>query len=68
MKLWINTKFKGYYPVGVAALIIAETVEEATILLSKALAERGLPPALTEQFEEVPLRSGEVRILCDGNY
>jgi hypothetical protein len=68
MKLWINTKFKGFYPVGSAALVIAETVEDAAVLLSKALAARGLGMALAEQFEEVPLRNGEIHILCDGNY
>lgn len=68
MKLWTNNKFEGFYPVGSAAVVIAETVEDATDYLSFFLNEIGLENAEIEDMKEMPLVNGQVRILCDGNY
>lgn len=48
--------------------MIAETREEAGFLLSEDLDRRGLPFCNPDQFEEIPLESGVVRVLRDGEY
>ena len=42
MKVYYSNDFSGMYAVGTAAVVRADNVEEATLLLSKALEERGL--------------------------
>ena len=68
MKIWINNKFEGHYPVGTAAVVIAKDKSMAKDYLDLFLAKCGLPECEEEQFEEMPHNEGEVRILCDGNY
>ena len=68
MKIWTNKKFTGFYPVGTAAVVVARDAESATEYLNLFLAEAGLGETTPEDFEEMPHKEGEVRILCDGNY
>ena len=65
MKIWSHNKFKGHWPV--AAVVIAETREEAGFLLNEQLDQMGLPFCNPDLFEEIPMKSGVVRILR-GNY
>lgn len=44
MKFWIFEGFKGHYPVGTSAVVVAKSAEEACALLDVKLKERGLPP------------------------
>ena len=68
MKVWTHNKFKGHWPVGSAAVVIADTREEAGFILNEQLDRMGLPFCDPDQFEEVPLENGVVRILWDGDY
>ena len=68
MKLWANNKFKGFYPVGTAAVVVANNATDAADFLSMFLEEKGLDPAKVEDMEEMPFVDGQVSILCDGNY
>ena len=68
MKIWTNNKFKGYWPVGTAAVVIADSPEQAADYLNVFLAEKNLPDCKPDQFEEMPFIDGEVRILNDGEY
>lgn len=68
MKLWINTNFEGHYPVGVGAVVVADSADDAADYLSMFLNERGLPNAKADQFREMPFVGGQVEILADGNY
>lgn len=68
MKLWTNNKFTGHYPVGTAAVVVADTAQEAADFLNLFLAEAGIEQCEAEQFEEMPFADGQVRILNDGNY
>jgi len=68
MKIWVNNKFEGHWPVGTAAVVIAETEKDAAEYLSLFLRESGLPDAEPEDMELMPFEDGEVRILADGNY
>ena len=68
MKIWTNTKFEGYWSVGTAAVVVADSAENASEYMNTFLAERGLKNSTPEQFIEMPIKDGEVSILADGNY
>ena len=67
-RIWTNNKFEGYWPVGTAAVVIADTAEKAAGYLNFLLCERGLGKAKAEDMIEMEFEDGRVRILCDGNY
>lgn len=65
----MHKKFRGHYGVGVAAVVVAETVRDAKTYLESGLEEHGLPQEIdARDFIELELRDGEYRILNDGNY
>ena len=69
MKVWINDSFTGHYPVGTAAVVVAETAEQAAELLNKAMAKRGLHEPTSAGFmRKVDTRTAAAVILCDGDY
>ncbi len=69
MKVWTNNKFHGRYPVGTAAVVVADTAGQAAELLAAELKQTGLLVTVTEdQFEQLPTDRNSVRVLCDGNY
>jgi hypothetical protein len=71
MKVWTCNRFTGHYPVGCAAVVYAETQQEAVDILNASLKEQGLEgDAAIEDMELFPCHPQwvEVRILCDGQY
>lgn len=69
MKVFTNNKFEGYYPVGAAAVIVAEDKQDAAIQLSNALFDVGLPcDVAIENMIEINTEEKQAVILCDGNY
>lgn len=68
MPFYTNNKFKGFYPIGTAAVVIAESQQQAADVLTRALAELGLGPAEVEDMERLPVYYGSVRILNTGDY
>lgn len=69
MKVWTNTEFTGHYPVGTAAVVVADTREQAAGLLNAALEEANLVPTATaEQFTRVVTSRPHAVVLLDGNY
>lgn len=69
MKVWTNTEFDGFWPVGTAAVVVADTVEQAAELLNMALVKRGLAPtAAADVFELVSVESPAAIVLRDGDY
>ena len=68
MKIWTNNKFEGHYPVGTGAVVIAGDRADAKTYLDTFLAVMGLPPCDEDDFIEIELKNGLVRILCDGDY
>ena len=72
MKVWTNNKFTGVWPVGTAAVIVAETKHRAAEYLANAIKAAGLQPAiksqLIEDMREVKMDDGFVDILRDGEY
>ena len=68
MKVFTCTNFEGFYPVGTAAVVVAENVTEADMLLRNKLNSIGLQQDDELILEELSLNSSVVVILRDGNY
>jgi hypothetical protein len=70
MNVWMHNKFQGHWPVGTAAVVVANTREDAATYLDTALGERGLPNQKIDakDFIELRLLEGNWYILCDGDY
>ena len=66
MNYYTNTTFKGYYPVGTAAVVHARSRKEAAERLNAELVQIGLPGDVKP--EDMLLFRIGVRILCNGNY
>ena len=68
MKVFTCT-FKGFYPVGTAAVIVAKDEQDARILIDIELLNRGLGRLdLDRVFTELDTDEARAYILCDGNY
>ena len=64
------TSFKGFWPVGSAAIVDADCPGYAAYKLNEALKKHGLKGDVGEA-DMMPFPDGpeeRVRILCDGNY
>lgn len=69
MKVWTNTKFQGHWPVGTAAVVVADTAEQAAELLNNALICRGLGrTAIAADFEKLPTNRPIAVVLNNGDY
>lgn len=68
LRVWTCDDFRGLYPVGSAAVVVAKDEETARTKLREALEDHGLGEQgdlpLTEVLTDVP----GVIILVDGNY
>ena len=69
MKIFTNREFKGHYPVGAAAVVVAEDSRSAAEALSARLYRVGLAQTVrAADMIELETDHSLVRILCDGNY
>lgn len=70
MKVFTCTEFKGHYPVGVSAVVVAKDAEDAAILLSGYLCGIGLGVQRIEanQMVELNTQKMSVTVLNDGDY
>lgn len=68
LKVFTCTEFAGHYPVGTAAVIVAQDMAEARNILAKELASRGLELEEDEKVVELILDAPKAIILRDGNY
>ena len=69
MKIYTNTSFKGHYPVGTAAVVVAKDKKEAARLLSIELSKIGLVQGVaSEDMEKVTTTKPAVMVLNDGDY
>lgn len=68
LRVWVCVDFRGFYPVGSAAVVVAKDEAAARTKLREALEDHGLGDQdefkLTEVLVDVP---GAI-ILVDGNY
>lgn len=69
MKLWTCTEFTGHYPVGTAALVVANDEEQACRMLEDVLLANGLRQEIKpEMLKRVSMGATRAILLCDGNY
>lgn len=71
MNIYTCNTFKGYWPVGSAAVVVTSgDKSKAAQLLNKSLAEIGLTEPVTEADMQLVNQetNDQVIILCDGNY
>lgn len=70
MNVYTNTLFQGHWPVGVAAVVVAESPEEAALLLEIELQDRHLPMQTIDpaSFILVDTSKPAAIIVQDGNY
>lgn len=70
MKLWVCTDHRGFWPVGVASIVVAPTEERARVVLADALTKHGLATVPGDDFSlrEIDVTAENVVILADGDY
>lgn len=72
IKLFYSKDFKGHWPVGVAAIVVACDEEAARSLLEVKLKELGLTGRQSNgdpvALREVDLKTEQAIVLLDGNY
>lgn len=67
--VYVCNQFRGHYPVGTAAVVVAESQEHAAQLLNEQLVTQGLTASADENMMALVVQtSPQVVILCDGNY
>ena len=68
MNVYVCTDHDCHYPVGVATVVVAESLDAAADLLQEALKADGLDPAQPFTLERLDMSTPAVRILCNGDY
>ena len=68
MFIFTHNKFKGYYSVGTAAVVLSDSSIEAAEQLEKKLEELGFTQEIDPDDMEIMSRADSPKILCDGNY
>lgn len=71
MRVWTNTTFKGLWPVGTSAVVVAPSARVAAELLNAELLARSLPqdePVKAKDMKEVDTSTRQVIVLQFGNY
>jgi len=69
MKVYMNNTFSGYYPVGSAAVVVAENRQSAAALLSEILKRVDLSQEVApESMMEVDLNKTNAYLLAVGEY
>jgi len=67
-RLWISTNHGGFWPVGVASIVMANSEEEARKLMDRTLHEAGLLPEKGYTLLELNISMPFARVLCNGDY
>lgn len=69
MQIYTCTKFKGHWPVGVAAVVVAKTRSMACYLLEQELEKAGLKQSLSmDDMKPLSKAVQSAVILNDGDY
>lgn len=69
LKVFVSNDFKGFYPVGTSAVIVAESYEQARELLIAEMQAKGLKDSVhLFTLVEVDANNSHAIILQDGNY
>ncbi|MGO1160432.1 hypothetical protein ACTOV4_00570 [Brucella sp. C7-11G] len=68
MNVYVCTDHDSHWPVGVATVIVAKSLDAAADLLQEALKADGLNPAKPFTLEHLDTTIPTARILCNGEY
>lgn len=69
MRVYTANEFKGFFPVGTAAVVVAKDMTHAAELLNAELKRIGLPESVKPtDFSEVSKTHACAYVLQDGNY
>lgn len=69
MRVYRNNNFKGHWPVGTSAIVVATSADQAVVLLEQELAIHDLQQEINvEDMVEIPTHTAYVEILQDGEY
>lgn len=68
MKVWYNVSFKGVWPVGTAAIVVAKTAQDACRLLQYQLPAAQAKTVKPEDFVEIDTTKEYAIVLRDGDY
>lgn len=69
MKVFTNKQFEGNYPVGTAAVVVADSAKDGAEILNSNLSLIGLKESAKEEdMIEISTERESCRILCDGEY
>lgn len=69
MRVFVSTNFQGHWPVGTAAVVFADTIEDAAQHLSSECHTAGIPQEISiSQLQEIHPLAPTAYILNDGNY
>lgn len=69
MRVFYTNDYRGHWPVGTAALIVARNLDEAYVLMNNQLCAMGLGKDNSDfTIKELPTDSTHVVVLQDGNY
>ena len=69
MNVYTNITFTGHWPVGTAAVVVANTQEQAAFLLEEELEKIGLKQKIDpKEMERISTYRPKTIILQDGNY
>lgn len=68
MRVFYCTDHDGYYPVGVASIVVAPHIETARMALASRLDKLGLDGDKPFTLTELDLTKAQILILRDGNY
>ncbi len=68
MRVFYSSDFRGYWPVGTAAVIVARNADEAHTLLLSKLIGMGLGADQNFTLAELKTDSTNVVVLNDGDY
>lgn len=70
MKVFYNTGFKGFYPVGTCAIVVADSKEQAKVLLEEAILKENLgqQDIPLDEIVEVDTDQASAEILLNGDY
>jgi hypothetical protein len=63
-----TVEFNGYYPVGAVALVVAEDIDTALILINNKLKLMGFRSVEKTDLKQQDNSTRRVDILLDGNY
>jgi len=68
VKVFTCTTFNGHYPLGTAAIVVADDQGRARKMLGRELVKAGLSLRKEDEVLELDMEAPHAKVLCDGNH